>query len=127
MAKRGRKYITQEEQYAEPDDVRRPPYFGEREPVCHVITEPIHLQWALHASARLGEAVRVALGRWKQKQRRRWRSDPVQAVAKQQWPPDGIPPKTVSTPQALRRLEKALARRGIFVSSDTLRRVMGRR
>lgn len=37
---------VREEQYDELADTRRPPYFGEREPTCHVITadEKIYLQ-----------------------------------------------------------------------------------
>jgi hypothetical protein len=127
MAKR-RKSIT-EEHYAEPDDIGRcPPYFGEREPVCHVVTEKIHLQWALHALSRLGEAAKMAFnGTWVQKQRRRRRRDPVEAVAKELWPPDGRPPETMATPAALRRLGKACERRKIPASPDTLRRAIGRR
>jgi hypothetical protein len=41
---------VRQEQYGEPADSRRPPYFGEREPTCWVITEDekVYLQPMAH-------------------------------------------------------------------------------
>ena len=68
--------------------------------------------------------------------------DRAKRMAREIWPPDGLPPPTMSTPEALRKLGDELQERGIavthheptlrkgdipFVHLDTLRRAIGRR
>jgi hypothetical protein len=49
------------EQYADLEDTLRPPYFGEREPVVHIVDEKIHLTWSPYAIYQLAlEAARRA-------------------------------------------------------------------
>jgi len=63
----------------------------------------------------------------RKKQRSRYRADPVQSVAKELWPPDGKPPKTMSAADALELLGKKLDDQKIKASDTTLRRVIGKR
>ena len=63
----------------------------------------------------------------RKKRRSRYRADPVQPVAKELWPPDGKPPKTMSAADALKLLGDKLSEQEIKASDTTQRRVIGRR
>jgi hypothetical protein len=55
------------------------------------------------------------------------RLTPTEVVARQVFPPDGMPPDTLSTAKALQRLAKRLEQLGILSSDDTMRRATKRR
>jgi hypothetical protein len=143
MAKAKRKTITpaerstpREEQFADLED-RRPPYFGEREPVAWELRA--HLLPSLHTQNFM-KGIQYVVERLEQakgvrfverfvgwQQRRRPQRDSAGAVAQDLWPPDGKPPPGMSTPRALQVLGDECQHRGIDVHPDTLRRVIDRR
>jgi hypothetical protein len=55
------------------------------------------------------------------------RLTPTEVAAREEFPPDGIPPDTLPTSKALRQLEKRMQRDGLKTSDDTMRRAIGRR
>jgi hypothetical protein len=120
------------EPYAEPAGVRRPPYFGEREPTVHIIGadgEKVYLRPTPYTMGVM-EGVRYLAERLKlgeRKRHRRHRRDAIEAVAKEIWPADGLPPESTSTPLAVQRLGRECDVRGILNTIDTLKRVIGRR
>jgi hypothetical protein len=71
---------------------------------------------------------RINVRRWRE--RRRPVRDRIEAVARELWPPQGKPPETMSTPEALKLLGNELERRRIPAGPDTLdsqRRAIDRR
>jgi hypothetical protein len=73
-------------------------------------------------------SMQMSVRRWRP--RRRPTRDPMEAVAKALWPPQGKPPETLSTGEALKLLGNELDRWGIPAGPDTLdsqRRAIGRR
>jgi len=132
-----------EEAYADLEDTRRPPYFGEREPSVHIVPadERIQLQPTPHTNGN-GNLAAVQFGfergiqaarelGWQEprKRRRRGRGDPVSTVARALWPhSDGIPPDTVGTRDAVRLVIDECKKRGVkHGHEDSVKRAIGRR
>ncbi len=68
MARAKRKFRTpaarsapREEQYADPEETRRPPHFGEREPTLHIVTEKTRLLPSLFTQGVI-DGICLALG-----------------------------------------------------------------
>jgi hypothetical protein len=117
------------EPYVEPEGVR-PPYFGERERVVHVIgpDEKVYLRPTPYTQGVM-EGIRHLVERLKlgeRKRYRRHRRDAIEAVAKEIWP-DGLPPESTPTPVAVQRLGRECDALGIPNTTDTLKRAIDRR